>query len=343
MTRPQQRFATQAAGFATMLCACVIADATQAMEPPASERMGSSPFERRIDPSGCVIEQITSAEHDEYQVQGASPDGTLLIMAARLMGAAEDDPDYQVHEVNLATGERTDLSHALKNSGPYSPDGRFIVVAQHTDGGKTDIFEYERATGDLRAVASHEEWDWLPSYSPDGQFILFNSYRVGGQSDIHLLDKSTGVLKRLTEDPAYDAHAQFSRDGERILFHRQRGERDEGGYVFDLLVYELASGEITRLTDGDFEESYPAWAPDGQHIVFSSDGAGEHGKHNLYILAPSGEVAARLTKGDWKDTYAFWSPDGQYIYFNSDRAGGTNIFRILMDGVECVRSATGRY
>lgn len=295
------------------------------------------PFSMLVDPSGCVIEQITTADHDEYQVQGVSAAGHLLSMTARLEGETENDSVTQVYEMDLATGEKTELSHMLTNSGAFSPDGRFNVVAQGTDNGKTDIFEYERATGELRPVASHENWDWLPSYSPDGRFILFNSYRVEGQSDIHLYEKSTGTLRRLTEDPRYDAHAQFSRDGKRILYHRQQGTRDEGGFVFDLMVYDMETGQKTQLTDGDYEESYPAWAPDDRHIVFSSDIGGKPGKHNLYVLAPDGETTVRLTQGDWKDSYAFWSRDGKFIYFNSDRAGATNIYRALMDGVECAR------
>ncbi len=305
-------------------------------EPPGSEGT-SSPFSRSADPTGCVIEQITAAAHDEYQVQGVSGDGRLLSMAASPGGQAEDDSVYEVYELDLATGEKTDLSHILQNSGAFSPDGRFTVVAQATDNGKTDIFELQRATGALSPVAAHEEWDWLPSYSPDGRFILFNSYRVDGQSDIHLFERATGELRRLTEDPGYDAHAQFSPDGRRILFHRQRGEREGGGYIFDLMVRDIDAGVERRLTDGDFEESYPAWAPDGRHIVFSSDIDGEPEKHNLYLLGPDVETTARLTRGDWKDSYAFWTRDGNFIYFNSDRAGTSNIYRMPMKGIECVK------
>ena len=63
----------------------------------------------------------------------------------------------------------------------------------------------------------------------------------------------------------------------------------------------------------------------------------ERFKVNLYILGPDGETTARLTEGDWKDSYAYWTADGKFIYFNSDRAGATNIYRMLMNGVECVR------
>ena len=323
------------AAFLPALISCS-AEVPQDVSKQAASSEAASPFFRLTDPSGCVIEQITMADHDEYQVQGASGDGKMLSMTASLEGAPENDSVYQVYEMDLATGEKTGLSHILKNSGPFSPDGKFNVVAQRTENGKTDIFEYERATGELRAVTSHEDWDWLPSYSPDGQSILFNSYRVDGQSDIYLLDKSTGIFQRLTEDPGYDAHAQFSPDGKRILYHRQRGTRDEGGYIFDLMVHTIETGQETRLTDGDYEESYPSWAPDGRHIVYSSDIGGKPGKHNLYVLAPEGETTIRLTQGDWKDSYAFWSRDGKFIYFNSDRAGATNIYRMLIDGFGCV-------
>ncbi len=306
-------------------------DAVQPTDAPQS----ASPFTRLVDPSGCVIEQITAGDNDQYQVQGVSTDGKSLLMAVRQKGAP--NLDSQGYEMDLATGEKTDLSAIFTNSGTYSPDGKFIVVAQASGNGKTDIYEYERATGELQTVASHEDWDWLPSYSPDGRFILFNSYRVDGQSDMYVFEKSTRTLRRLTEYSGYDAHGQYSRDGERIVFNRQQGTREDGGYVFDLIVIDVKTGQETRLTDGEYEEGYPAWAPDGDHIVYSSDIDGRHGKLNLYILGPGGEGVSRITKGDWKDNYAFWTRDGAFIYFNSDRSGATNIYRLLMDGFDCVR------
>lgn len=294
-------------------------------------------FQQLVDPGGCVIEHISTAEHEHYQVKSVSSDGTTLAMAIRFEDGDEDELRTQAIEMNLKTGEQTDLSQDLQNVGPFSPDGRLMVVAQALGTEKTDIFEYERATRELRPVTSHEDWDWLPDYSPDGRYIVFNSYRVDGQSDIFLYEKSNKALRRLTDDPGYDAHAQFSSNGNKIIFHRQRGERDQGGYIFDLIIHDVVTGAESRLTDGDYEESYPAWAPDGRHLVYSSDVDGKPGKLNLYVLTEGGETIGRLTQGDWKDGYAVWSKDGKYIYFNSDRAGTTNVYRLPMDGIECVR------
>ena len=102
------------------------------------------------------------------------------------------------------------------------------------------------------------------------------------------------------------------------------------------MVYDLASGEAFRLTEGEFEQSYQAWAPDGSHLVFSSDLDGQPGNLNLYVRAPEGRTV-RLTRGDWVDRYAYWTRDGRYIYFNSERDGSTNIYRIPMDGMACIR------
>ncbi len=327
-------FINVAVALLLVLTACS-SDPAQDVAHQSDAPESASPFDRLVDPSGCVIEQITAGDNDQYQVQGVSTDGSLLLMAFRQKG--EPNLESRGYEMDLATGEKTDLSSIFTNSGTYSPDGKFIVVAQASGNGKTDIYEYERATGELQSVASHEDWDWLPSYSPDGRIILFNSYRVDGQSDIHILDKSTRTLRRLTEYPGYDAHAQYSPDGERIVFNRQQGTREGGGDIFDLIVLDANTGQETQLTDGKYADSYPAWAPDGRHIVYSSDIDGQHGMLNLYILGPDGERVSRLTKGDWKDSYAFWTRDGAFIYFNSDRSGGSNIFRLPMVGLECVR------
>ena len=86
--------------------------------------------------------------------------------------------------------------------------------------------------------------------------------------------------------------------------------------------------------DGPFEESYAAFAPDGSHIVLSSDFEQKPEKHNLYVRTPDGSLKS-LTKGDWKDSYAYWTVDGKFIYFNSDRSGINDVYRIPMNGFSC--------
>ena len=79
--------------------------------------------------SGCVVEQITSEFHDEYEVQGGSRDGRLLSYS---LNRGEDAPGGQqlkVHTLDLHTGSTTRMPEAINNSGAFSPDGEYLVVA----------------------------------------------------------------------------------------------------------------------------------------------------------------------------------------------------------------------
>ena len=296
-------------------------------------------YEATVDASGCIVEQITVAEYDEYQVFGVSNDGTWLSTS---WNTGYDDigvPIGSAHLLNLRTGEIRALPSGFNNSGAFSNDEQFHVSAQYMADGKTDIVEVELETAEVAIIAKHPAYDWLPSYSPDDRYIVFNSYREGNQADVYLYERSNGELTRLTEGAEYEAHAQFAPSGESVLFHRMNSVRDGGGYDFDLISIDLATSTETRLTALPVEESYAAYAPDGRHIVFSSDFDEAPEKSNLYILDPSGDISAQLTDGDWKDSYAYWTRDGQYVYFNSDRTGATNVYRIPMSGFDCQRES----
>ena len=297
-----------------------------------------APYPQRTGGMGCVVEQLTDSELDEYQNRGVSQDGRFLAYVLREGFDENGVPIATVFVRDLQSGENQPIEADIDNSGAFSPDGRSMAIASHVDNGRTDILLLDLDTQGVTPIAPHEQWDWLPTFSPDGSTIVFNSYRVDGQADIFTYDLSSGALARHTDDPRYDAHGEFSPDGSKILFNRMIAEKPEGGYDFEMFVIDLDSGTETQISAGTpFEESYGSWAPDSAHVVFSSDQDGKPEKHNLYVLGPDGHIVARLTRGDWKDSYAYWSRDGAYIYFNSDRDGPDNIYRIPMNGLNCVR------
>lgn len=295
-------------------------------------------YSQTVDPAGCIVEQITNEDFDQYQVQGVSRDGRYL---AHTWNRGEDSQgrlQRRVYILDLHTGSKTALEEAINNSGAFSPDSRYMVVAADDEHGKTEIIEVDIEAGTTTVISSQPEaWDWLPSYSPDGEHIVFNSSRIDDQMDVFVYERKSGSLRRLTTFDGYDAHAQFSPDGRRVMFHRMQSRREGGGYDFDIYIVDLATGAETRLTDSPYEESYAAFAPDGLHMVLSSDFEEAPEKHNLYVRAPDGSLTT-LTDGDWVDRYAYWTPDGRYIYFNSDRGGIADVYRMPMQGTDCVRN-----
>lgn len=79
----------------------------------------------------------------------------------------------------------------------------------------------------------------------------------------------------------------------------------------------------------------PAWSPDGQQIVFTSDLSG---RLNLWKVRASGGWPIQLTQSDERQYSAVWSPDGKWIVYQQDHAGDElwDLYAVLSDGGEPV-------
>src|SRR5579872_2423000 len=85
------------------------------------------------------------------------------------------------------------------------------------------------------------------------------------------------------------------------------------------------SGERPLARSGALDYN-PAWSPDGQWIVFTSE---RGGSADLYRIRPDGTGLERLTDDPAYDDQAAFSPDGRQIVFVTTRAGGTADLWIL--------------
>src|SRR6266403_2460068 len=81
--------------------------------------------------------------------------------------------------------------------------------------------------------------------------------------------------------------------------------------------------------------SGPAWSPDGQQVVFSTDMSG---RFNLWKVNASGGWPLQLVQSDERQFGATWSPDGKWIVFQQDTAGNElwDLFAIPSDGGEAI-------
>ena len=79
----------------------------------------------------------------------------------------------------------------------------------------------------------------------------------------------------------------------------------------------------------------PAWSPDGQQIVFTSDIAG---RLNLWKVRAAGGWPIQLTQSDERQYYAAWSPDGKWIVYQQDHAGDElwDLYAVPSDGGEAI-------
>ena len=245
-----------------------------------------------------------------------------------------------------------------------------------------------------RQVTSGERKDADPRWSPDGRWLAFTSTRGGDDKQRKQLyvmaADGPGEPKRLTDLPEEVEHPEWSPEGARILFsarvpdeaqlepdERKRPPRritklqfklDDEGWTHDrphhlFVVPTDGSSEPRQLTDGEFDDTWPAWSPDGTRIaflsgtqptddpkqekpkneparvvtqpVFRENGEGfkdfEH-LPQVWVVAAAGSTPRRLTRGPYAVHDARWSRDGRSILFLCDRradiiiSGGVNVY-----------------
>ncbi|MGH3369825.1 MAG: DPP IV N-terminal domain-containing protein, partial [Nocardioidaceae bacterium] len=107
-----------------------------------------------------------------------------------------------------------------------------------------------------------------PRWSPDGEHLVFQSYRDG---NFHLwtIAADGSGLRRLTQGRYDHREPHFTPDGQAIVFSSDRG--GNGSYGIHRL--EVATGNITAITDTAVEEAEPVVSSDGRRIAFTVDTA----------------------------------------------------------------------
>jgi Tol biopolymer transport system component len=165
------------------------------------------------------------------------------------------------------------------------------------------------------------------SFSDTGN-LVYVAGRGSQNVSIYWMDHE-GKFQPLRETPGGYYNPAFSPDGKRLALEIFDGKRR------DIWVYEWERDTLTRLTFGGEGNAYPAWTPDGQRIVYSSQE--KEGAPNLWWARANGAAdAQRLTQS--KNLAQFqesWSLDGKVLAFRQLNPGtGNDIMTLPIEGNE---------
>ena len=240
-----------------------------------------------------------------------SPDGRHVAYTLTTLDAKEDDADTDVYLVPVDGGEPLRITSGKKgeSSARFSPDGQWIAFLSDREGKKEQVFLLSRQGGeavkltDYPAAVSGLEW------SPDSKrlaLVVSDADPDAPDED----DEASGSKKEKTPKPIVIRRLQFKRDGEGYL-------REVRKHVH---VFDVEKKTSVQVTSGPFDDSDPAWSPDGRSIAFVSnrtlpDPDRSQDSDVFVVEAREGQVPRALPTGPGKDSSPAFSPDGRFVAY----------------------------
>jgi TolB protein len=173
------------------------------------------------------------------------------------------------------------------------PSQRYQLVVADADGANARII-----------LESHQPV-MSPAWSPDGQWLAYVSFE-NKRASIYVQQVSSGERRLVSGRVGINGAPAWSPDGHKLLVTLGGSAGTPNLYILD-----LATQQLTRLTEGPAIDTEGAWSADGQAVYFTSDRSG--GPQIYRIGTEPGARPKRITFGSSYNARPRLSPDGSQL------------------------------
>ena len=193
----------------------------------------------------------------------------------------------------------------------WSPDGKYLAYAADTYG-NFDVFLISSAGGPARRLTFNSNPEYPTSFTPDGREVVFSAHRMDARTNVQFPQPKymTELYKVSIEEGRRPVQilttpalaARYNRAGDQLLYEDLKGyenlwrKHHQSPVAHDIWVYDVKSGQHTKLTDFPGEDRDPVWGPDQQTVFYLSERSGSFNVWKFPLAAPG--QTTQVTKFD---------------------------------------------
>jgi len=274
--------------------------------------------------------RIRELETGSFEVSSPiwSPDGTRIAFLSDKSGT------NQVHLMWLDTRETVQLTNLDRAPGGirWSPDGTRISFTMFLPETGSPLPIRMPAFPRGANVAAPAVVEDRIAWARDGR-----GHTPKGNTQIFIVDAELGGTPRqITSGENSHNNPRWSPDGSKLYFSADLIP-DEGYERGNSEVHaiDLATLEITTLTDRLGPDNGPVPSPDGSMIAYTGYDQNENYSNlsNLYLMDADGRNS-RMLAGNLANSPGgvTWAPDGSGLYFTLGKEGSSNLHFVSTDG-----------
>ncbi|GAA68007.1 S9 family peptidase [Pseudoalteromonas sp. BSi20429] len=270
-----------------------------------------------VDYKTKQMQPLTSGLHMDYSPV-LSPDGQRLAFISTRDGSS------QIYIKWLKTGAMAKISN-LTNSPravTWSPDSSQLIFS---------MFVPSATSAPVSLPGKPKDATWAePAKFIDDVYYRSDGggYTQKGFSQLFSIDANGGNAKQLTHDEFDNAgDVSFSNDGKSLYFSANRHTNNQlkptNSEIYQL---ELATQNITKVTDRNGPDEQPKVSPDGRYLAYTGydDKRTNYENAQLYIRdLKTGNTTSLTPNFDRSVGQIKWSANSKGIYFSYADKGQT--------------------
>lgn len=280
-----------------------------------------------VSADGKTHRPILSGATD-YRSPRWSPSGDRLAYVTD-----DGERGAQIHVRWMDTGQTAVLSNV--RSGPsaltWSPDGKQIAF---------QMFVKSEGASLTKPPAKPKGAEWAPDvkvidsmrYRADGA-----GYLETGNSHLFVLPADGGTPRAITSgDKNHGGPISWSADSKAVYFAANlQDDRDHDPLESDIWRIDVASGELTAITDRNGPDFAPVVSPDGSKLAYLGFDDRKMGYHNTNVhVMDLKDGSTRVISGDFDRSIddVQWAGRSNRLFVQYDDHGKTHLAALSLGG-----------